>query len=149
MQELDEQAQHAAACYIIAALYIRYRNTADPLREDSNNMYVNYMRRTKLLAQWLLPETLREASREGYSGTVDSRWYSSVSSDVCSSCFYYFGETEGGRLRYGCHHCRNCRDAIGGYDVQQLTGILRIGYNELEALFAAIIKQLHAHTSDT
>lgn len=124
-EQLEDSHEHKQAVRIVCNMYLRMRMHSD----NDRCFYCNYMRNTKLVAKWLLPEeTIKTYS-----------WIDHEAPDVCSSCYYNFGTTPGGRLREGCFRCQNARDAISGYEIQQLSQILCIGYKMIEYYFSLAI----------
>jgi hypothetical protein len=118
--------KHETACFIITVLFHHFRH----------RMYINYFHETKLIFSWLCNEEALDPAM----GTV---WPNIPGADICSSCLHLFGITIGGRLRAGCCHCENARDAIDiGYTVTELSKHIRISRALCELLLC------HALLSD-
>lgn len=61
-------------------------------------MYVDYMNGAQVLEQWLQVEYEKDVAE--FKGFPDQ-----MGADICMGCKTYYGQTVGGRLRFGCPAC--------------------------------------------
>ncbi len=136
--------QRVAACRIIASLYTRFSQHPD----ITFSFYTEYMRRTKLFAEWLFPQPSLEMDLGMDLGAdEDAPVVFHSTSVVCISCFRTIGKATCGVLAGSCIDChRWIGPTLDHYSLHELSRILKLDWYSLQALFATTIEELRERT---